>query len=490
MPLRALIKLPFLPFHGLSAVDEFTKNLGYFSELHAGIYRRGLDRGLQGKRLEDFAGQMLNSKRMPRDLHYRAIHKGREVTFTEDLGRASGKLNEFLHANAATEGLKIAGVPFYKVIVNLARYAGRNSPLGLMSSSVRQQLRAGGRERYEAITGMLAGTGAVLGAGALYSNGLMTGRVPPNMYDSWSNYGVQDYSIKFGDRWVSYVRLDPLATLLGVTADAFMAGEMISQYLTDPDEVDDFQTQVMLPVILAFSEPILNKTFMKSLNDLADVLLQPERKDLGHFGRQQMAKFVPGSTALNHITNITDDTVRETNRMIDVIYQRIPSKSRELLPKRHSLYGTEIERDPAWPVPLLGIYTQREETGDPVAAEWLRLGIPADPPSDTITIDHASVELEPEEYDRLNRLIADMPVQETLARIIQSNQYQRLDRHTQAQVLRNTRNDFRNAARQVLIAGSDRVKREIVEELRKRAEIRAGIREETYPEGDILRWLE
>jgi hypothetical protein len=146
LPLRTLIKMPFLPFHGLTAGDEFMKNIGYFSELHAQAAREGIDRNLSGKDLEDFIQFMTNKP--SRNLHYKAMGNAREVTFTDDLGKASGALNEALNANALGQTVKILGVPFYKVVVNLTKYAGRQTPLAaLVEGRVKNQLRNGGRDR-------------------------------------------------------------------------------------------------------------------------------------------------------------------------------------------------------------------------------------------------------------------------------------------------------------------------------------------------------
>ncbi len=490
LPLRTLVKLPFLPFHGLSAVDEFTKNIGYFSEYHALAARKGIDAGLTGQRLQNHTAKILKNE--SRDIHHAAIHKGREITFTDELGPLAQWGNKALHYNQGTELFKIAAVPFYKVIINLAKYAGRNSPFGWMSKRVRDQMRAGGRQRYEAITGMLAGTGAAMATAGLAANGLITGRVPPGMQDTWNNYGIQEYSIRLPgtDRWISYVRFDPLSTILGTTVDGITAAQMSHQYFKHPEEADDFSAQVMVPIILAFSEPILNKTFMESLQDTTNALLRPERQNWNNVMLNQAAKFVPFSTAGAHYNRVQDEWVRETNDLWDVINQRFPGRRDESIIRRHNIYGTKEEADPAWPVPVLGAYTAREETHDPVAQELMRLGHNIRPPEDEFVHDGVKVELEPEEYARFNDIIAKFPVQDTLVSVINSDAYQAMYQQDKRDLITNIVSNFRRSARQVLFAETDRVRQEYIDEAVRRSRIMAGMEEDVLLYERRTPWLD
>jgi hypothetical protein len=333
---------------------------------------------------------------------------------------------------------------------------------------------------------MVQGSAMMGGALALYELGYLTGRTPVGMEETWDNYGVQEYSVKLGDKWVSYKRGDPAAMLLGAIADIARAAEMSIQYATDEDEQD--MADLVSPWLHAMTDPVLNKTFMQSAHSLFEMVMQSERKNVQYWFNQQLDKLIPGSTALRHIQELSDDVVRRTTDASDVIVSKFNKKA--LYPRRHNIYGTVIKRDEAWPAPALGVFTTREETKDPIAQELMRLGANIPAPGESVQLEHVREKLEPKEYDKLNELISQVPLQEWLTDIIQADQYKQLNREAKIRVIKNTVSDVRRAAREALIANNKRIKDEIKSELKKRAQIRVGRRKEDYPSQQLHHFLE
>ena len=481
LPLGTLLKLPF---YGLTAGDEFMKHIGYFSELHAQAVREGMNQGLSGKQLDDFVKTVTTGGITPQ-LHYKALANAREITFTEALGPASQSINNALNTSPGLV-FKIAALPFYKIVVNLTKYSARNSPLGLASKRVRDAIKAGGKERYEAIAGIVQGTAMMGLAATLYEMGLITGRVPSDMRDTYSSAGIQEYSAKIGDKWVSYKRLDPLAFLLGASADIARAIDMSIEYGKQWDEEDQMKfEEVITAYILALSEPVLKKTMMESVGEFLNIVLNPDRKDFkGYIYRDQLAKFLPAMTLGGHVQRLMSETQKEVETFKDLLQSKYWSKG--MFPRRHNVYGTPLEAEDAWPAPVLGTFRTKEASDDPVMQELVRVGANVPPPSRTLQRDNISIELDQEQYAQLNDYIAQLPLQEQLLAIINSDQYKNnLNDEDKARVLKNTINDARNVAREMLLGKNKKLRQDFIARFQERAKARAGIEEKRDVEGKI-----
>lgn len=485
LPMRTLIKSPFLPFHALTAGDELFKNIGYFSELHAQAARAGIDKGLKGKDLDTYVRSLL--ERPDKKLHYKSLERSREVTFTSDLGPASDKLSKFLNTNIGL-GIKIAKLPFYKVVVNLMKYAGHNSPLGWMAGKGKEMIQAGGREKYEAIAGMVQGSALIGAAAYMYENGMITGRTPNGMRDTWNNLGIREYSVynPWTNSWISYNRVDPMATLIGAAANAARAIDTFREYAWDEDmDVEERIAEITWAFGMIASEAVTNHTFTKNLQDLTMLATQSEYMDWEGEAARQTEKFIPYSTALSAWQErLVDDTVRRVETASDAIISKVNSKAN--YPRRHNIYGTKIEREDrfAW------FFKQRTETEDPVAKELQRLGASISAPSEQIEKFGVPVELDQKQYDQLNQLIAQMPVKEVLTELISKDAYKRLNTEEQVKQIRKVVQEIRSRAREQLMRGSTKIQKELKDEIRHRMRVRAGIEKPDDHNKNLTHFLE
>jgi hypothetical protein len=459
-----LIKTIQLPFHALTAGDEMFKNIGYFSELNALVFREGRKRGLKGVELKKWAANIMTD--VPPELHYSALKRARDITFQTEFkqGSFSKGLNETLNSNMGTP-FKIFAVPFYKIAVNIVKYSAYRSPLGALSSEFRRAVKAGGPERYEAIAKVVTGSAMMYAATQLYVDGKITGRVPPGQEDAWKNAGIQPYSIRFGDKWYSYDRFDPFGMLLGLGAD-FALLQDIRRYNEVAPEHEHIN--IYAAIALTLSEPVLNKTWMTSMQEILMAATQPDRMNLEKLGIRQGDKFVPMTTGMGwYNTNFRDNKIRECYKISDNFINKWGDPT-SLHARRHSVYGTEIERDDR----VLATIKTREISEDPVMIEMWRVGANVRKPKDEI----GEREMTPEQYARYNDIIASLPLKDILTTMIQSDAYQSIqDDRTKADLIRKQVSNVRSAAKKILQAETQEITDNMVEDLMSTANAISGI---------------
>ena len=161
-------------------------------------------------------------------------------------------------------------LPFVRTPTNLLKFALERSPAAPLLKEWRADFMAGGARRDLAIAKMLLGTGLgmTIYEGALH--GMVSGSPPSDSNKARLLYadGWQPYSIKLGDQWYSYKRLDPFSTTIGVAAD--MA--TVPQGLTEKQQDD--KTSLLVASIMG---NLADKTWLSGVSDLTDALSDPGR---------------------------------------------------------------------------------------------------------------------------------------------------------------------------------------------------------------------
>lgn len=420
-------KLPLGKFmkgslHGLTAMDEVFSHLGYFSELRAQTYREGMKRGLYGQNLTTFAQKTLKDG-PPVQIESKALANSREIRMVEDdFGMLASGLEKVLEAGGGIG--KLISSPFYKVIVNLTKYAARNSPLGFASKRVLDQIKKGGVERAEALSGIAMGS-AVVGAGAgLYYSNILVGRHPVELKEAYRNRGIPQYAIRHGDSWIDLDRFEPVSYILGTTADLCLLNDMIQAY--DPEnanrEIDDRFQKLATAAILTVAEPILNKTMAEGIKETVDIVLTPQRKNLKNWTlKDQLKPLIPWSSLLDYTQRLNDDYQREIREFEDVFNSLFDRG--ELPIRRHAVFGTPLKEHELWPIPHLGPTKASTEREDAVTEEMLRIGLNKGRPADVITDKGASVKMNNEQYERYNELISQYDLQSKLHSVINHPTY-------------------------------------------------------------------
>jgi hypothetical protein len=170
---------------------------------------------------------------------------------------------------------------------------------------------------------------------------IITGSGPsdPERREELQRSGWVPYSVKIGDTYVSFNRLDPMATILSVFGDM---GDVLKYGA--PDEQDGIENMGWATVV-ALASNMQSKSYLQGLIDLSDLLTRP-REAVGETGGRIASAFVPWSSLLasaRNLPGLNDDHIHEVRGAVDFIKSRIPVLNQTLDVQRNVI-GEPIHR--------------------------------------------------------------------------------------------------------------------------------------------------
>ena len=299
------------------------------------------------------------------------IRAAEEVTFSGQLGELGQKVQNLVTSTPG--GFLVA--PFVRTPTNILKfsYDRISAPARAVIDKARASkawatLEPGYRQRIEALQGGLKGseeyrktileqlnatkpdgspdriaraeargkvaTGTILNASLFYAvnnfGDNITGGGPTDykQKQAWMASGKLPYSIKVGDTWVSYQRLDPLATVIGIYADAKELSEDNKLTAANSDDLD----KLMAVTFELGVRNVTDKSYLAGVNKFIKTL-----SGEGTFGKY--AGGIAGGFIPNIIpqgSSITGDQhMNEVRGFADVVLKRIPGMDLDL--KRNPL---------------------------------------------------------------------------------------------------------------------------------------------------------
>lgn len=389
-----------VPVRALGASDEFFKTIGYRMELHAQAMRQATREVTSGKIEPDaFKDRMAEIiANPPENIRLQAVDSATYQTFTNTPGPLAQQISKVVHEYPA---LRII-LPFVRTPANIIRYTLERTPLAPAMRHVREDVAAGGARRDLALARIGMGTTLMFSAADMAMNEQITGHGPSNNSERQAlmRSGWQPYSVKVGDRYYAYNRLDPMGALLGLSAD------MVELSVNDDYGVEKQKRldEAMIAATLSVAQNVTSKTYLSGLSEFFEAMGDPQRYGESYFKRLA-GSVVP--TGVAEITRIQDPVMRESWNMLDAIRRRTPGMSEDL-PSRRDLWGRPISYQSG-----LGslydavspIYSKREDY-EPIDAEILRLESTALMPSKKMSFDGITVDMEqhPQAWSRFLEL--------------------------------------------------------------------------------------
>lgn len=228
-------------------------------------------------------------------------------------------------------------VPFIRTPINLLKFPLQRLPVGynkrLAASSgflkkvhMRYQadILSGDPIRKAAAEGRIrAGWFMYGGLISLAASGTVTGQGPtdPAQRRSLMATGWRPYSVKVGGRYVSYGRLDPFSTVLGLSADTF---EYISAASRDGSINEDWFTPLLQAGVYSLANNIANKSYLAGISRITSSLVDPiGNGNFSELVEKQATSYVP--KALSQFTVVTDDSyMRKTYGLMEAMKNQIP----------------------------------------------------------------------------------------------------------------------------------------------------------------------
>jgi hypothetical protein len=374
------------PGRMLMMTDEFFKSGLYRGELRALSYRKAMDEGLTGDAFNARVADLLENPTPA--MSESAIQQARLGTFTNDLGAIGGALQKLV---LVTPGLRYI-MPFVKTPINILNYVGERTPLlNAYSKRVRDDWAAGGAKRDMVVAQSVFGSALYVAAYQLKESGLLTGGGDKNQQAERLG-AKQPYSIKIGDTWYAFNRMDPLGLFFGLAADiADISGQV------DVQEGDEIAAMA----VLALQRNIVSKSYLKGITDLMNVVTDPERYSQGFLNRM-VTMFVPFVSLLGTAAQVDDPFIKEVWTATDAIKARIPGLSKTV-PNHVNLLGEEVKYTDGWgPDFASPIKQMPDKPVSPLAEEIGNLNIDLKHPPRTLSVVEGApgVDLTPEQYTR------------------------------------------------------------------------------------------
>jgi hypothetical protein len=338
--------------------------------------------GLKGDALKNRVAELTAN---PTDeMQDQAGKYARYVTFQTPLGpvgQAVSRVSQWKPLNVPVGKFV---VPFVRTPANLIKFATERSPAAPLLADWRKDFLAGGARRDLAIAKAAVGSGAGLLFYQMAKDGKITGGGPADdkaralmQADGW-----QPYSIKVGERWFSYARMDPLSTTMGVAADLATNGDQMTESQRE---------QAGALVTAAVIKNLSNKTWLSGVADLVDAIHDPARK-AGSYARNEAAS-VAVPAILAQIARASDPNIRDSSTIGNAIKSRVPILSQQV-PAQLDAWGQPKRRE-TLPFGLSAVAPFNVSTpkNDPVTAQLLASGAHVNLPSPSI----AGVKLTPEQ---------------------------------------------------------------------------------------------
>jgi endonuclease YncB( thermonuclease family) len=347
-----------LPTRLLTAEDELFKGISRRMELNGEAVRIAAREGLKG---EDAKRRIAELVEVPTaEMLERSMDYARYLTFQRKLGPFASNISA---ATQNAPALKLF-LPFVRTPTNLLKYAVERSPAAPLLKEWRTDFLAGGARRDLAVSRALLGTGLGMAIYDLALQGKITGTAPTDNGRSRIMYadGFQPYSIRVGDKWYSYKRLDPFSTTLGVAADLALLPEGMS------DRQREEQTTLLVASIMG---NLANKTWLSGISDVVGTIEDPERN--ADRMMQRLAGSLAVPTGVAQVARTIDPVARQTETMGEAIQARIPYLSQQL-PARRDVWGEKVVSEGGEGPDILSPVWQSTAKDDPVNRELLAIG--------------------------------------------------------------------------------------------------------------------
>lgn len=441
----------------MAPTDEFFKTLAYRSELERLAFKHVNDQLAMGVSSDPVAQAADLTRQFFEDVPLKAQQAAedytRYATFQNPLGDVGQKFQ--LAIRSAPVLTLIA--PFIRTPVNLFK-AGivDRSPLGLFSRKFWRTMKEGGRERDMMLARISMGTATSAVVASYVMDGTITGGGPqnPEARNILLASGWQPYSIKVGDTYHSYARMEPLAFVIGATADAT---EILSYINSDVEGMDDEERHVydaIAAIITGVANNTMSKTFVRGMSDFTEMMSDPKRY-FESYSRNAAGAFIPFSSLRNEIGQIQDPYLREAWTVLDQLKSRsgIPGYS-ESLPPRRDILGQPRMQSSGELLGTMSPWPATQETRDPVLQEII--GVMNATKTVPITMPQKRIEglrLNATEYDELVRFSRLEPARngrtfwDELDRVMGSSVYLTATADFQSELLRDVQKRYDEVGR-------------------------------------------
>lgn len=399
----------------MGAIDNLNMGIGRQADLNSRVYTVAAGeadaKGLKASARDAFLDKRMTELRTdpPADVKEKSMEAGLYQSFQESARTRFGEgVSRLLNSHPI---VKLLIAPFVHRPLNMLRQSLMDyTPMGIVSKTQRELLTAGGADMDVALARMTIGTGALAFAYEMASNGQTTGaRLGSRNTESLDK--IPRDSVRIGDRWYQYNRVDPVGLWLAIGADMH---EHINEHYdpNNPDSTNDLATLTRMGVQVV-GAAAMDKSFMKSTDQVMQALgsKDPKRSEvlMQQLIDSNVFKFVPFSGALRGAAQATDTTPRASGgdglaNIWDSVKANLPGLSKDLPPRRDIL-GRPLER-PAGATAWWNPFGGSKASDDSMDQELSKVAVNVQTPPRQLE----NIVLDPHQYDEVIRRSTEAPI--------------------------------------------------------------------------------
>jgi len=349
----------------------------------------GASQGLRGLELEEFIGEHVvkNFDPTKQALADYAFDVSQEVTFTrrgERLPNGDPTMQMTLERIASQHPTLRLVLPFVTTPMNILKYVGQRSTgavaqvpgikklpfLNAEKMRLARELADADPMVRAAAEGKIAvGLGLVSTAIYAAASGTITGGGPEDEQERKLKIasGWRPYSFKVGDKYISYQRLDPFSSFLGLAADIHDRSNSVKA-----QDENALQTAVA-SMAVAFAKNITNKSYLAGIEQITDAFSQPERFAPRLLQNRVSSLLVPAAVSQAVGAFGGDNYMLEARGYFDQIFKRIPGGDQFVDPVRNALGEKVVVPSLAPGLDYINPITVSTKKNDPVMDEMVNL---------------------------------------------------------------------------------------------------------------------
>ena len=253
------------------------------------------------------------------------------------------KLAQGINAEANKNAFIKFIFPFVKTGANILQMnLDHNGLYAVLSPAQRKILLSNTPEGALARSQVAFGTFSLAFGTMLAANGLITGSAPPDPKERKALFetGWRPYSVKIGDKYISYQGYEPIHTMLGFSADCFNLGQAITKP-EDEQKWTKFSQQVGAALINNFMDKAAFRTGLKQMT----LLTNPDDvTDWQKAMSQTMQGFLPMASMVKGISSLGKRETTQPKSAYEMLFNNYFNRGlgdyrRDVFGDRQDIYG-------------------------------------------------------------------------------------------------------------------------------------------------------
>lgn len=453
-PNKTLRKIaPYItaPTRALRAMDVWANSMAFDARIRSIARREADKKGITGEARKKFEDEF--AKNTPDDALRNAQEHARHSTFMDEPDPLTQWFINLRSVPTIGTALRMTVLPFVNTISNLTKRGIEMTPgLGIAKEAVSRKMGRGMNDA-EIIAKQIEGAVIALYVMNKVESNDITGPMPESKSEreAWYRMGKKPWSIKVGDTWYQYRRIEPFNTVIGSVAIAY---DKIKKNMESGNEKS--ATEVFGEVADGIKWNILDGSYFSGLQ----TIFNRHGKRKGAVAKWT-SSFVPYSSfwrSINRSAEVLTEgeaKPREGNEWLKAFSQVVPGLSGKL-PAKLTVYGEEsvIPGDvfQQW-LP----FKWSKETNDKVELELSKIktskypsGIYPSLPQKTVTYNGKEIDLDDQTY-RSYCIDYGANLKNEFDRIVGSSRWSKYQDSTKVDVLKRIQKKVSMSARRRLI---------------------------------------